>query len=485
LQKVQHYSGMSLPSFPLHADPKLSARRLGIIVFVAVAVALCAFYWFARSSLISAARLEVEQLAAVAAVQVDADRHPLLSSPSQAGSTLHRDLLAPLVKFHRATKDVMYVYTAILRDDNIFFVLGTDYEYRVESDDLPPDPIMHRYSGNDRDLRDALQQQRATSSAKPVQERYRNYLSAYAPIIDSRGQFVGVIGIDMWTRDLEQRLFKLNFGLAFLMALNLLFSLLLRRVYGALRLRADAQQRTQLELEQARDAGDRASSAAALASVVAHEFSQHLTVAGGFVELANNHANEQAAQHLENAQLALSRASDSVEQIRSLSADTFSTLDNVNLYELTMRAIERLRRRGFDVSRIILPAPARYLCMVDATRITATIGHLIRNALEANPRTPVTISFQLDPSELGWTAIFEKMALPKPAVAIIIGDSGIGIDEAKLKLLKRPFYSSKGAGYGLGFAVARGALQTTPGTLLVRRDGDKTLLALVLRFCPE
>ena len=41
---------------------------------------------------------------------------------------------------------------------------------------------------------------------EPVKEVLRSYMSAYAPFFDSRGQFVGVVGIDMWVRDLQARL---------------------------------------------------------------------------------------------------------------------------------------------------------------------------------------------------------------------------------------------------------------------------------------
>ena len=43
-----------------------------------------------------------------------------------------------------------------------------------------------------------------------VHEAVRSYLSAYAPFRDARGRIVGVVGIDMWVRDLNERLARLR-----------------------------------------------------------------------------------------------------------------------------------------------------------------------------------------------------------------------------------------------------------------------------------
>ncbi len=86
----------------------------------------------AREAQLDAVRTELVQLARVAATLVDGDRHRLIKSQEQAGGPEHLGLLAPLVKFHKATSDIIYVYTAILENNRIYYVLGTDYLYRVD-----------------------------------------------------------------------------------------------------------------------------------------------------------------------------------------------------------------------------------------------------------------------------------------------------------------------------------------------------------------
>ncbi len=142
----------------------------------------------------------------MAATLVDGDRHQLIKSQSQAGSPEHLAQLAPLVKFHKATSDIIYVYTAILDKNRIYYVLGTDYLYHIEGDNEPAEMIMAPHDTMDPTLRRALERHEVAVNEAPVKEAVRSYMSAYAPFYDSRGHFVGVMGVDMWVRDFDVRI---------------------------------------------------------------------------------------------------------------------------------------------------------------------------------------------------------------------------------------------------------------------------------------
>ena len=160
----------------------------------------------AREAQLDAVRTELKQLARVAATLVDGDRHRLIRSPAQAGQTDHLALLAPLVRLHKATSDIIYVYTAILEQNRIYYVLGTDYLFRVDGDNETPDSIMMPHDTWDPTLRRALERRAVAVNEAPVKEAVRSYMSAYAPFYDSQGRFVGVVGVDMWVRDFDARI---------------------------------------------------------------------------------------------------------------------------------------------------------------------------------------------------------------------------------------------------------------------------------------
>ncbi len=185
--------------------PLLNGLLAGAVILAISSLGLFYLWHSAREAQLDAVRTELAQLARVAAAQIDGDLHRTIRSPNQAGSPEHLAALAPLVGFHKATTDVIYVYTAIRVDGQIYFVLGTDYLYRVEGDDLPPDPIMKPYNTPDPALRRALERHEVVVNSEPVHEALRSYLSAYAPFYDHKGQFVGVLGIDMWVKNFDAR----------------------------------------------------------------------------------------------------------------------------------------------------------------------------------------------------------------------------------------------------------------------------------------
>src|ERR1700731_4493711 len=114
--------------------PLLHGVLAGCAIMVISSLGLFYLWHSARAAQVAAVRTELVELARVAATQVDGDRHRLLKSQAQAGSPDHLALLAPLVKFHKATSDIIYVYTAILDRNRIYLVTGMDYLYHVDGD---------------------------------------------------------------------------------------------------------------------------------------------------------------------------------------------------------------------------------------------------------------------------------------------------------------------------------------------------------------
>ena len=186
--------------------PLLHGMLAGCVILVISSLGLFYFWHAAREAQLDAVRTELVQLARVAATLVDGDRHRLLKSQAQAGGPDHLALLAPLVKFHKATSGIIYVYSAVLDKNRIYYVLGTDYLYHVDGDSEVADSIMAPHDTLDPTLRRALEQHEVAVNQEPVKEPKRSYMSAYAPFYDSQGRFVGVIGVDMWVHDFDARI---------------------------------------------------------------------------------------------------------------------------------------------------------------------------------------------------------------------------------------------------------------------------------------
>lgn len=456
------------------------AAFCGLVMVLLAGSAAVGLYVMARDSQLAAMRNEVEQLAATAATLINGDAHKHIRQPQQAGSPEHLTLLEPLVRFHKAAKDVIYLYTAIEQNGEVFLILGTDYLYRVPGDDLPIDPIMRRYQGNDQDFRLALSQQSARSNATLTREQFRSYLSAYAPFYSSTG-FEGVVGVDIDAVHLQQRLSSLTWGLIWVLSAIVLVAILLAYALWHWHSRLIGQQRLRMDLEQARDLGEKGANVASLAAAVAHEFSQHLTVASGHVELALLDG-KQSTDELVRARGALSLAAEAVEQMRTLAGSSWATLRSNRLSELIQSAISRLSRRGLAVSRVEHLVNPHFWVRADQLRIESAIGHLLRNALEAVDEQGVTISVCESESLLHqgqWTYVFGHSDW-QSMVAIIVSDQGPVLSASVQAQLGRAFFSSKGAGRGLGFAVIQSVCKEYSGALRYRRDANGHSFALLL-----
>ena len=139
-----HDRCMSAPPVPANRKvyPLRDALYAALITFATSVIGLSIIYFQARDAQVQAVRSEVLQLATTGAAQIDVDLHAQLVSSSQEGSPEHERALAPLVRMHRASKDVLFMYTAIMRDGKIYWILDTARHYRVPGNDVPADPVM-------------------------------------------------------------------------------------------------------------------------------------------------------------------------------------------------------------------------------------------------------------------------------------------------------------------------------------------------------
>ncbi|HEU5134507.1 MAG TPA: ATP-binding protein [Steroidobacteraceae bacterium] len=190
--------------------PLRDALYAALITFSTSVIGLSIIYFQARDAQLAAVRSELLQLATTGAAQVDGDLHAQIVSREQEGSVEHERALAPLVRMHRASRDLRYVYTATMREGKIYWILDSARHYRVPGNNAPADPIMTPYQGNDPDLLRAFREQTAQADQQPVVEANHTYLSAYAPIRDSKGRFAGIFAVDMVLDDLDARMASLK-----------------------------------------------------------------------------------------------------------------------------------------------------------------------------------------------------------------------------------------------------------------------------------
>jgi len=456
--------------------PLLHGMLAGSAIMVISALGLFYLWHAARAAQLDAVRTELVQLARVAATLVDGDRHRLLKSQAQAGSPDHLALLAPLVKFHKATSDIIYVYTAILRENRIYYVAGTDYLYHINGDGETPDPIMAPHDTLDPTLRRALEQHEVTVDREPVKEAVRSYMSAYAPFYDSQGRFVGVTGVDMWVRDFDARIGAIRragigaFGAVAVLSVLAGFAVYrLSRTASRARRRdriiqarlADAKEQAEVQAQRAEAASKAKSDFLAMMS---HEIRTPMNGVLGFanllLETQLNPEQREFAQTVQRTGDALLTIIDDVLDYSKIEAGCM-TVEHIDFDLRSVceeaRAILQasVAKRGLIMS-LAYDATLPRIIKGDPVRLRQVLLNLASNAVKFTERGAVRI---------------ELSRLDEAQLKISVADSGIGITAEQLDRLFRRFTQADSSttrrygGTGLGLAISKTLVELMGGTI--------------------
>lgn len=438
----------------------------------------------AREGQLHAIRSELLQLARVAATQVDGDAHRTMKSNAQQGSPEYLKLLEPLVAFHKATTDVIYVYTAILQGDQIYFVLGTDYLYRAVKDDLPAEAIMAPYSTPDPALRHALKYHEPAVNEQPVQEALRSYMSAYAPFFDSKGEFAGVVGIDMWVHHLDARLASIRrTGLTAFAAVTLLSLLAGYVTFRLSRTARRARRRDRIirrklahaklqaeEHAERAEAGSRAKGE--FLAMMSHEIRTPMNGVLGFANLLIDtkldSEQREFVEHICRSGDALLTIINDVLDYSKIEAGKLS----VENMEFNLRSVcddvqsllqPGAAEKGLALSLNFGPLTTQFL-IGDPVRVRQVLLNLIGNAIKFTVSGSVTI---------------EVSQVDADHVRVSVIDTGIGVAAEQLGKLFQRFTQGDASvtrrygGTGLGLAISKKLITLMGGEISARSETGK------------
>ena len=190
---------------------RLNAKLfLGIflIAFVASGATGSYFYCQAREALFEAVRQQLRGAARAAALQINGDTLQSLTSPEQMSSKKYIDIQNQLSSFTRSNSEYLFAYTMRLEHGTVHFIVDSPTYQQTEDGSLrmaeQAEPIGKVYPNPNPDLLRGFVM--PTSDQQPWKDKWGWTLSGYAPIYNSLGHAVGLVGIDMSLERIQSKL---------------------------------------------------------------------------------------------------------------------------------------------------------------------------------------------------------------------------------------------------------------------------------------
>jgi diguanylate cyclase (GGDEF)-like protein len=198
-----------------------------------------------RQARLQVLRAHVDEVARLAASQVDGDLHRRLIDGTVSDEASRQLARAQLLRLHASWPEAIYVYTMGARDGAAFFVLDTAQDAAFaklrglrESKFLEPFLLRREYASN---WLDELAAGRTYVNEGFQHDDYGYFLSGHAPIRDSAGRVAGFAGVDFdlnYYVSEEARFRQIEIASV---ACSLVLALLLGYVFARYRFSQDAE----------------------------------------------------------------------------------------------------------------------------------------------------------------------------------------------------------------------------------------------------
>ncbi|SBS31080.1 hypothetical protein MSP8887_01427 [Marinomonas spartinae] len=153
----------------------------------------------------------------------------LISSVSAAASTLDGKLPASfndktvvsdpsyqkaakkMERIREATPNIRYIYTCILKNGVVYFMVNPSPQNDANGDGIPDTPpaLMTPYTDAPPELKKALKDHLIMTSSKPYKDKWGTFISGYAPFYN-HGKFIGVLAMDLELSHFYARLMPIN-----------------------------------------------------------------------------------------------------------------------------------------------------------------------------------------------------------------------------------------------------------------------------------
>jgi PAS domain S-box-containing protein len=216
-----------------------------------------------------------------------------------------------------------------------------------------------------------------------------------------------------------------------------------------------------------------------MAGGVAHDFNNFLMTISGFTELTLRSMPDGTVEHdnLSCVIEAARKARDVVKQILLFTRRTSAPRTPIDLCGLLRQTLKLVRASLPSTIELVEDFDDAGECVVFAapTQIDQIFMNLCSNARDAMAERGGILLVRVGCVRLEAAAGARRGLSPGKYVQLVIRDTGCGMDEATLRRIFEPYFTTKevGKGSGLGLSVAHGVVVSLGGEISVQSEPDR------------
>ena len=169
----------------------LAAIMVALVLAVVGTLSLSLWY-FVRQALMDEFRAKMRATVAVAAMSIDGDRHSLIRGQGDENTEHYKILKSRLQRILKDVPDLRFVYTFREAADGKFvFVVDAEEQTGTLSH------VGEVYESPTESMRQALSTRKIVVEEKVSQDKWGEWLSAFAPVYRADGTFDAMLGVDV------------------------------------------------------------------------------------------------------------------------------------------------------------------------------------------------------------------------------------------------------------------------------------------------
>lgn len=181
----------------------------GAVVFIGLILATFTTVFFIYERALEAQKQEIRQgllrTARILSTLVDAQVHRSFVDAKQETSDAFIHAENTLIRARDADPQIAFLYTAILDGETVRFVLDATPAPPAGEEDARV-ALLEAYPDPPAEIVQALREQTTTASSEPYTDEWGTFVSAYVPLQDAKGDFYGVLGLDLEVSEYLARL---------------------------------------------------------------------------------------------------------------------------------------------------------------------------------------------------------------------------------------------------------------------------------------